>query len=218
MTQSCISNYPLIRQTRGQAIQESRSNNCFRRFVVSRGLHLGLVPITLVTNALDSMIGLGIGVAAVCTAGTHRKIALLTNTYLSRSHYLLTDPFVHLLRAVNPNASFRNNSVISASGCGFLPELVLPKLASASLKSRNSSNFFQRHCISRLTSALMGLAAIVTRIADAVIALPAAAAALLTYGKIVSINNLAYRTLQAPGLIDDLLSSLVITMNPSTYL
>lgn len=218
MNQSCISNYPLIWQTRKQAIQESQSKNCFRRFFVSRGVHLGLVPITLVTNALDTMIGLGIGIAAVCTAGTHRKTALLTNTYLSRSNDLLSDPFVHLLRAVNPTASFRNSSVINKSGCGFVPDLVLPKLANASLKSRNSSNFFQRHFISRLTTALMGLAAIVTRVADAVIALPVAAAALLTYGKIDSINNLAYRTLQAPGLIDDLLSSLVRTMNPSTYL
>lgn len=216
----CISNYNLIQHLKRQASSESHKKNCFNRCFISRGLNLSLVPITLVTNALDALIGSGIGVAAICTAGAHKEIASLAGTYLPRSNRLLAEPFYQLLKSINPKASFSNAThvLIPNRGNGFISSLVLPKLHEEGLKCQCSTNVFERHVISRLTFALAGLAAIVTRIADATIALPAVAIALMTYGKVASINNLAYRTLQSLGLINDLFSSLIKTLNPSASL
>lgn len=106
--------------------------------------------------------------------------------------------------------------MISGDGDGFLSDLVINPLKDIARSCYNSDNFLKRHVASRLTYALLAVSCLVTRAVDGIIGIPAAGLSILTGGKFESLNNLAYRTLQAPGIINDLFYCTIKFINPWT--
>jgi hypothetical protein len=55
---------------------------------------------------------------------------------------------------------------------------------------------------------------VITRLVDGIIGVIAAVLSFLTLGKVASINNVAYRALQAPGIVKDLFKCTIKFINP----
>lgn len=212
------------------------SYDCVKREVFARGAHLALVPISTVTSALDTIVGSLAGLGAIGTAGLHKPTVELYRRNIDSSRKIAARPFVSFLKFINPAAKFSgdenfvrrpsydsdyfdgdedyNKPKISGDGNGFITNGVRKYMSKAAIEFSFSQNVFKRHVLSRLTYALMGIASLVTRAVDGAIGLVAAAFSIITAGKFESLNNLAYRGLQAPGIIDDLFSSAIKFINP----
>jgi hypothetical protein len=94
--------------------------------------------------------------------------------------------------------------------------LVINSLKALARSCYKSDNFLKRHVASRLTYALLAVSCLATRVADGAIGVAAAGLSVLTGGNFESLNNLAYRTLQAPGIINDLFYCTIKFINPWT--
>lgn len=207
------------------------SYDCVKREVFARGAHLALVPISTVTSALDTIVGSLAGLGAIGTAGLHKPTVELYRRNIDSSRKIAARPFVNFLKFINPAAKFSgdenfvlsdyfdgdedyNKPKISGDGNGFITNGVSKYMSKAAIEFSFSQNVFKRHVLSRLTYALMGIASLVTRAVDGAIGLVAAAFSIITAGKFESLNNLAYRGLQAPGIIGDLFSCAIKFINP----
>lgn len=177
---------------------------------MARGAHLLLTPASFITSAVDTIIGLGAGLGAICTLGKNKQTFKVACNHLSSSDKLFVRPYVNFLKTINPEAK------ISGDGDGFLSDLVINPLKNIARRCYNSDNFLKRHIASRLTYALLAVSCLVTRAVDGIIGIPAAGLSILTGGKFESLNNLAYRTLQAPGIINDLFYCTIKFINPWT--
>jgi hypothetical protein len=194
----------------------SDQTNFLQRHILARGTHFILSPASFITSSLDTIIGLVAGIGAICTLGKHRPTLNVTMDHLSGSTMLLARPYVHILLAINPQAKFPGNRdiAISGDGDGFISDLVINFLSSVAIMCYESDSFLKRHVASRLTFALLAISCLVTRAVDGIIGIPAAGLSILTGGKFESLNNLAYRALQAPSIINDLFCWTIKFINP----
>lgn len=182
--------------------------------IFTRGAHLLLIPPSFIISAIDIVIGLGAGIGAVCTLGKHRRTFIIARDHLSMSNNLFLAPYWLFLFTLNPKAA--KLAMITREDDSFLSDSVITPLKKIARTCYNSDNFLKRHVSSRLTYALLAISCLVTRVADGVIAIPTAGLSILTGGKFVPLNNLAFRTLQAPSLIDDLFYCTIKFINPWT--
>lgn len=198
-----------------------------KKHILARGAHILLTPVSFITSAVDTIIGLGAGIGAICTLGTHKQTFNVACYHLSSSKELFVLPYVNFVQTINPEARFSEayivrylglakKAMISGDGVGFLSDFVINPLKNIARSCYNSDNFLTRHVASRLTYALLAVSCLVTRAVDGIIGIPAAALSILTVGKFESLNNLAYRTLQAPGIIGDLFYCTIKFINPWT--
>jgi hypothetical protein len=203
-----------------------------KKHVLARGAHFVLAPASFITSAVDTIIGLGVGIGAICTLGKHYPTFKIAHNHLSGSRGLFVRPYKNLLQTINPEAKFSGDlaneshlvrqlrlakqAKISGDGDGFLSDLVIDPLKDIARSCYNSDNFLKRHVASRLTYALLAISCLVTRVVDGIISIPVAGLSILTGGKFESLNNLAYRTLQAPGIINDLFYCTIKFINPWT--
>lgn len=104
--------------------------------------------------------------------------------------------------------------MVGLEGNGFLSNNATNLLKDVARTCYRSDNFVKRHVISRLTYALLAMASLVTRTVDGIICMPIAAASILTCGTFPTLNNIAYRSLQAPNIINDLFYCIVKFINP----
>lgn len=197
--------------------------NFFKKHVLSRGAHLILVPCSLIANVADTILGSVVGIAAIGTLGRHRSTLETAIKHLKGWDMLVSGPYLNILKAINPEARIEGYTendalnhkthpniypkppLITVTRNGFIADRVrFLGLEKKSKEYFNSDNFLRRHVASRLTIGLLAVACLVTRAVDAIIGIPAAALSILTLGKIVSLNNLAARTLLAPAIIRDL--------------
>jgi hypothetical protein len=204
-----------------------------KKNIAARAAHLGLVPLSLVMNTLDTLVGIGSGIGVVLIGGAEPESLKFALDHLDSSRKILVRPFSNLVKTINPEAIFSddyanlpyiyrfianncdpNPPFISGDGDGFVTDFIKSELRPLAIDCCNSDNFLERHVASRLTFALLAIACLVTRAVDGLICIPAAVASLLTAGKFVSLNNLAYRTLQAPGIIEDLFYCTIKCINP----
>jgi hypothetical protein len=195
----------------------SKETTFLKKQVFARGVHLVLVPASLITSAVDAIIGVGAGIGAICTAGKHTQTYKFAMNHLCNLDRVFVNPYVNFLRAVNPEAQFstdKNNVAISSMGDGFLSDLISVKLKNYARHCYNSDNFLKRHVASRLTYAVLAVACLVTRAVDSVIGILAAIFSVFTFGKFESLNNLSYRALQFPGIITDLFYCTLKFINP----
>ena len=211
---------------------QSDETTFLKKHVLARGAHLLLTPASFITSAVDTIIGLGAGIGAICTLGKHRQTFKVASNHLSSSNKLFVRPYVNFLQTINPEAKFSGDAAnqpyivrylglakqatISGDGDGFLSDLVINPLKDTARTCYNSDNFLKRHVASRLTYAVLAVSSLVTRAVDGIIGIPAAGLSVLTGGKFESLNNLAYRTLQAPGIINDLFYCTIKFINPWT--
>lgn len=214
---------------------ESDKTTFLKKHVLARGAHLLLAPASFITSAVDTIIGLGAGIGAICTLGKHQPTIKAAFNHLSSSNKLVVRPYVNILQTINPKAKFSGDlanqpyvvrylaqctdykpPMISGDGDGFISDIVINSLKNVARACYNSDNFLKRHVASRLTYALLAVSCLVTRAIDGIIGIPAAGLSILTGGKFESLNNLAYRTLQAPGIINDLFYCTIKFINPWT--
>jgi len=198
----------------------SDSPSFSKKHLLARGAYFFLAPASLITSAIDTIVGLGAGIGTICTAGRYPQPYKFAMNHLSSSNKLFSHLYLNFLRAINPEAPFMedgdNPPRISINGDGFLSDLVISPLRKTARSCYNSNNFLKRHVASRLTYAVLALSCLVTRAVDGVIGIVAASLSILRCGKIESLNHLAYRALQAPGIINDLFYCIIKCINPWT--
>lgn len=205
------------------------SGEALKKQIYSRGANLALAPTLFMTGAVDAIIGVGAGIATVCTLGMCRPVSKLAFDHLATTRYLMALPYQSLLHVINPNAQFpKRTSIldegngkgpwIGSEGNGFVHDSIHDSLRRSAEKRYESENFLHRQVTSRLTYALLAIASVITRVTDAIIGLRAAVFSMLTLGKVDSLNNVAYRALQAPAVIHDLFYCAVKFLNPAAFL
>lgn len=195
----------------------SEETSFVKKQVLARGAYLILAPASLVTSAVDAIIGVGAGIGAICALGKHKPTCQFTIKHLHSSDRMIAEPYVNLLKALNPDFELtEGRSLIGAMGHGFTSHFIREPLKEVARSCYDSDSLLKRHVASRLTYALLAIASVVTRAVDGVIGVPAAALSLLTLGKFESLNHLAYRGLQVPGIINDLFYCTIKLVNPWT--
>lgn len=181
------------------------------RHFFSRAVQLTCIPVFFTAMALDTIIGVGVGVGAVCTLGRHIPTSCFAINHLNSADYLFAGFYEHFLRAINPKAQFSDEV---ENTMGFFPNLPIKRLAKLALSYRSSDNFLKQHVVSRLTYTLLAVSCVVTRIADAIICIVPVTLSVLTVGKFQSLNDVAYRTLQPSGILVDLFFCTIKILNP----
>lgn len=201
-------------------------SNFFDREINTRKKYLKLLPLSFGIKILDTFIGVITSVGVLCTFGLSNTIYTFHARHMKNSKLLLADPFKFLLKTVNPNANFpkrsnpnhsselKINPLISVEGDGFTATSTIETIQPFLRNSLRSPHFFHRHLTTRLTHIALATCCVAHRIIDAQIALLTAPLALITLGKIDSLNNIAYRSLQTTGIINDLVDFAIKIINP----
>jgi hypothetical protein len=200
---------------------QSNETTFLKKQILARGARFVLTPASFISSALDTIIGLGAGIGAILTLGTHASTFKVAINHLSNSKMLVALPYVNILLTINPEAKVAENStnkykppMIRADKDGLISDIVINSLRNVARTCYNSDNFLKRHVATRLTYVLLAVSCLVTRVVDGIIGIPAAGLSILTGGKYESLNNLAYRTLQTPGIIYDLFYCTIKLINP----
>jgi hypothetical protein len=205
-----------------KCIDPQRRPNFVEKQILSRVVNAGSALLTPLTSAVDIIIGLGAGVGTLCTIGTHKPTLQFALKHLNRSNQIISGSYIRALKTLNPNAGLTyatnydetKNPLIPADGDGLITHYVKKELIKIADGYSSSENILVRNVSNRLTLALLAVSCIVTRVADGIIGLGAATLSFITYGQIESLNNMAYRGLQAPGLINDLFQCIIKIINP----
>ncbi|MGD2169511.1 MAG: hypothetical protein PVI40_04655 [Chlamydiota bacterium] len=208
--------------------------NFLKNQVLTRIGFLALIPYATITSAVNMIRGVGAGFATIVTAGNHLPSLRLAMNDLNSSQRIVSKVYMNFLKVLNPQAQFtskeprtspgsiyrhltvNSNAFITADGDGFITDHISSGLKSLARSYLSSENVFQRQIASRLTYVLLAVSSVITRVADGVIGSVAAVLSLLTLGKVESINNLAYRGLQIPGIVKDLVYCATKIINPWT--
>lgn len=185
------------------------------REVASRAAHAAFAPFTFLANCLDT----GLGLLALGTLGFHQQTTLFADRQLCISKYLISSLYWQALNVLNPHVVVTRSGIVTRSGMiafegdGLLHERVVCLKNKASNMARSTD--FSGIVGSRTLHLLYGVASVVTRLADAAIAVPAIPLSLVTLGKIESLNNLARRSAQATGLIKDISFCIIHMVDPA---
>jgi hypothetical protein len=173
---------------------------------------LFFAPALFITSAVHTIVGLGVGIGIICTNGKHQPTIDVTFNHLCSSNLLFTLPYAIFLDTINPEAKiFEPNK--EAVFSRFLINFINP-LNEFAESCYNSDNFLKKHVASRLTCVLLAVSCLVNRAADGVIGIGAGCLSIVTVGKYKPLNNLAFKTLQAPGIINDLFYCTIKFINP----
>jgi len=213
----------------------SKNTTFIKKNILSRLAHLGLVPLSIITCALDTIIGLGTGLGSIAIGGTNRELFQFAHKHLEASGAMAPISYLNILRTLNPEANISydeksktnlvledygiiklKHPIVSASGNGFITHYAHISLKNLARSCYRSDNVFHRHISSRLTFGLLAIASVITRAVDAAIGTIAGMFSLVTFGKILWVNNLAYRALQAPAIAQDLFYCTNKLINPWT--
>lgn len=194
-------------------LQFEKSDNFVKKHVKGRCARLILIPASFTTCALDTIYGLGVGIGAICTGGKKAKLSTTAFNYLTNSNLMLSIPYSNLLRMINPKADVSPKAL---SHCdGVLSHTVNFSLKGLASKYYQSTNSFKHHVASRLTYALLAVTCIVARTVDGIIGVAAAILSIVTVGKFTRLNDLAWKTLQPTGIIEDLWFCTMHCINPN---
>lgn len=203
---TCASTKPVEYYVDSNWVQ-SDETTFLKKHVLARGAYLLLTPASFITSALDTIIGLGAGIGAICTLGKHKPTYVFAGRHVFMSNFSCALPYQNFLQTINPEAKFGDTR-------GFIVSSIVKPLTNIAASCQKSNNFLKRHIASRLTYALSAIACLVTRAVDGVISIPITALSILTVGKFQSINNLAYKTLKASGIVNDLFQLTMLFINP----
>lgn len=212
MSSENLSNYviePLV--SKYEECFEGKDHSFIKREVFQRGATLGIGCVALPALAIETLIGVILGVGVILTGGKSLSLYEKHLSFIAGSKFIFKLPFECLLKTVNPNADFlktTRNGIISSYTRDFFREL--------STECRSSENILIKHVISRLTYAAMAISMTISRIVDGAIGLLTVPLSILTLGKIKSINHTALEALHFTGIIQDLLYCTMKFINPWT--
>lgn len=190
---------------------------------ISRGRHLLLTPLSAITCALDILVGSILFLKVLSNGGTKKNSYERAFKHLESSQYILSLPYMNFVKIFNPAAIFSEDirrsgvdqvSYISNEGDGLISDYPLHYMRAVATECYRSDKALMRQGAARAIYAMRILVAVITRVADAIIGVAAAPLALFTFGYVNSLNNLAFRALQAPGIIGDLFYTAIKLVNP----
>ncbi|MCB1117705.1 MAG: hypothetical protein KDK50_03880, partial [Chlamydiia bacterium] len=213
--------------------EDGTTNNVFKKQFLARGCTLALAPCCAIVSIADTVLGIGASLATISTLGMHRPTCRFALCHLDSFRIIIAQPYINLLKSINPEVKLTSNTFsnnahtrylqslvadkypkIGASGDGFITDFAHESLKDVARYFYNSDGFFKRHIATRLTYVLLAISSVITRIADGIIGVIAAPLSFITFGKVESINNLAYRALQTPGIIGDIFYCGIKFINP----
>lgn len=200
-------------------LQFEKSDNFVKKHVKGRCARLILIPASFTTCALDTIYGLGVGIGAICTGGKKTKLSTTAFNYLTNSNLMLSIPYSNLLRMINPKAEISSKALNHCDGIlshtvNFSLKGLASKYNQTHWRCMISNNSFKHHIASRLTYALLAVACVVARAVDGIIGVAAATLSIVTVGKFTRLNDLAWKTLQPTGIIEDLWFCTMHCINP----
>ncbi|MBA3956816.1 MAG: hypothetical protein H0X51_00260 [Parachlamydiaceae bacterium] len=193
---------------------DATETNWCGRSILFRGGKLGLAGLSVVCNSTDLLRGLIFGIGTLLTAGLHSNTYSRSMKYLSSSNYIAAETYLHLLSAVNPDYANSRDCLLSPDGHGIIAVVVDKHFRKFATKCNNSPNLFVNQVVCRLTYLSLILAQIICRVADGVLGVIGMAFSFMTIGKITFFNRLAFRGLQAPGLLRDIFYCTTKCLNP----
>jgi hypothetical protein len=188
----------------------STETTFLKKQVLARGAFLALAPASLITIGVDTILGIGSGIAAICTLGKHKPIRKFASRHIVEANELFAVPYRSFLKAINPIAKLDFTS-------GYMVTSLTQPLFDMADICKKSDNYLKKQVASRLTYALTAIACLVTSVVDGIFSLSFVALSILTAGKLKDVNNLAYKSLKAPGVIDDLYYLTLVTINPWVF-
>lgn len=199
---------PLCRHVDDHWVKSTKTN-FMKKQIFARGANLILTPASFVTHCLDTIMGLGAGIGALCSGRSSSPLYGIYRAHFKNSRNIVSEPYVNFLRSINPTAK-----VLRGIEDGFLTEAVIPSFVRHTREWVLSKNFLKRHVATRLTFALLAVSCVISRLADGIIGVSAACLSILFIGRIRSLNHIAYRGLQFTGVVDDLIYCAVRCINP----
>lgn len=187
--------------------------SCFKREFLSRCARILTIPLTLITAILDTIVALGISIAAYGSLGMLTKVTLRACEHFESTRLILIKPIFNFFQFINPRTRVAASTIIEPNGHGFVSDRVLSLIDLANRTSA-SSICFVRHVVSRTLYLVSTIAFIIARLIDAIIAPFATLFALCALGTNHTLNNLAFRALQVPGVIEDIYCCTIRIINP----
>jgi hypothetical protein len=191
--------------------------NFVHRHVTARVGSLLLAPASVISSAIDTVAGLAAGAISLLTLGLEKRTVNFAARELSGTGNLISKPVEFLLRTINPKASFGRLYENLRSDDINVAINEIPMAGAVGGRAHNlalSKNIFVRHVVARGAYLATGIAAVISRVALAVLAVPAVALSVATFGCVESINSFASKTLRLPGLVNDLFMCTVKFINP----
>lgn len=195
--------------------------------IKTRVFCFGRAILHITGGAVDGATGISLGLVNLITGNTISKFSRISNEFNLGFKESLSCTYIDFLNLINPKAKCvlrnaenlnpKDEFYIYADGGGFFPEFTTKKLKHLANYLQNQNNF-HKHVTARIIYLAAACLCPFARLGDAVIACVVAPISLITCGKYVSINNLAYRTLQFPGIVYDLHYNLSHFLNPGDYL
>lgn len=197
-------------------IYETEPNRT-KKTQTSRLGHLGLIPVEVVTSAID-ILPATIG-AIFTLASPNSDITEKVKGFLDSPQKMLSRVFLRVLNAVRLPAAVKKGAasqkpLISWVGDGLTTRYIKSFFVEIGEKCASSPSSIIKHVFSRLSYLVGGLLSIIARAFDLALGTPAALLALITLGNIQSLNNAAYRGLQVGGILNDIFFTLMNLRNP----
>jgi hypothetical protein len=177
---------------------------------------LKAIPMSLLTTTVDIITGLTSRVFSIITLGTLpciNRIAL-ENGYSSR--LLFATPYMCLFRAIHLSSEEEDEFSFDRF---FMENLILAEDKILEF-NRSTCSLLEKHITIRLNYLLLGIAALVASVAEAIIATILTPVALFMavydpkYTVCMKINTLAFRSLMFPSIINDLGYYALKVLNP----
>lgn len=216
----------------------ARDERFFRRNIGSRFLFAGAIPIELVTCALSGIIGIFTSIGTVFTMGSISSLSARNAVLLNRFRYLLSNPYIRLVQIIDPSVQRSVHYDVGAitkinseaprriycllEGDGLLTSKFKNTVIAEIIADVMTEGIVGRNILlMRMMGPLLAIGCLITRLFDAIIALPAAALgisgaffSLLTGRPFLLMHHVAYRGLQVTGIVHDLVIAWLITINP----
>lgn len=192
----------------------SGPQNSLQTHLVQRGVHLVICPLALVANAIDTVAGIVLGIGAICTLGKHPALLKASLNHLCNSANLVARPYVNLVRAINPQAVFDEDDESRSSCIADWRDSLHSYFIANVGEYKNSENFLEKHVTLRLAYGVLAVATLATRAVEGIFSIPVATVAILAAGKLTRANNLAYKTLSSPRMIEEFVVYSIKCINP----
>jgi hypothetical protein len=185
--------------------------------IYARASFVGFIPASIAAISIETVLGMLLGVGSVITIGKHSDVYKTSKFHLKCSNILISLPYYNFLCAINPTAELTTtkkgqDAVVKKQG--LITESTRKAFKNFAKGNAQSTNWFPKQVTSRLTYATLLVACVVTRAVDGVIGLGAAAASILLLGTSKTLNTVAYKALQTPGIIYDIYYCGIKFINP----
>ncbi len=170
----------------------------------ARGINIILIPCSIITIAIDTVVGLGASLTSGVTLGLSRPVNCFVRSHLCTCA-ILRYPYSNLIRVIHPDTDFKDDKT--------------PYIQALAEYAKNlyldGRDFEKHHVVPRLCGLVLVVAALVESMAYAIIAVVATPLSLVTLGYFSSINQVAIRVLRFTMFGESLVKATLLFINPN---